>query len=229
MATTSRRRVRNTLTMVAAAALVGSLLPAAAEAADDTSGPGTKTVSFRDASVTVPDAWPVHDLAGRPGCVRFDRHAVYLGDPSRSTCPPHLVGRTEAVHLTTGSLQGVVAPGPGGHLRGVPGRGGRRRRRQHARCPRDRILRDVRRRARGGHRSLRPRGCPHLRRRDRGDVVAAAPPAVRRRPTPGSPASASTPARRSRSPRCPPGTPPRRTRRRTCTSAARAAAARRPT
>ncbi len=96
--------------MVAAAALVGSLLPAAAEAADDTSGPGTKTVSFRGVSVTVPDAWPVHDLAGRPGCVRFDRHAVYLGDPSRSTCPPHLVGRTEAVHLTTGSLQGVVAP-----------------------------------------------------------------------------------------------------------------------
>ena len=44
------------------------------------------------------------------GCVRFDRHAVYLGDPSRCTCPPHLVGRTEAVHLTTGSLQGVVAP-----------------------------------------------------------------------------------------------------------------------
>ena len=67
-------------------------------------------MSFRDVSVTVPEAWPVHRLSGRPGCVRFDRHAVYLGDPSRSTCPPHLVGRTEAVHLTTRSLQGVVSP-----------------------------------------------------------------------------------------------------------------------
>jgi hypothetical protein len=35
---------------------------------------------------------------------------VYVGDPSRSTCPSHLVGRVEAVHLTTRSLQGVVSP-----------------------------------------------------------------------------------------------------------------------
>ncbi len=110
MATTSRRRVRDVLTMVAAAAMAATLVPTAADAAQGASRPDTRTVSFRDASVTVPDSWPVIDLAGRPGCVRFDRHAVYLGDPSRSTCPPHLVGRTEAVHLTSGSLQGVVSP-----------------------------------------------------------------------------------------------------------------------
>jgi hypothetical protein len=58
----------------------------------------------------VPSDWPVRRVDGTAACVRFDQHAVYLGDPSRSTCPPHLVGRTEAVQLTTRSLQGVVAP-----------------------------------------------------------------------------------------------------------------------
>ncbi|HEX4699379.1 MAG TPA: DUF1906 domain-containing protein [Actinomycetes bacterium] len=70
----------------------------------------SRTVTFRGTSVTVPSDWPVRRVDGQPGCVRFDQHAVYLGDPSRSTCPPHLVGRTEAVQLTTRSLQGVVAP-----------------------------------------------------------------------------------------------------------------------
>jgi hypothetical protein len=92
-----------------AAVLAGSLVPAA-HAATDGTPTGTRTVSYRGTSVTVPAEWPVRDVAGRPGCVRFDEHAVYLGDPSRSTCPPHLVGRTEAVHLTSDSLQGVVAP-----------------------------------------------------------------------------------------------------------------------
>jgi hypothetical protein len=90
--------------------LAASLAPAARAATGGPAADGTRTVSYRGASVTVPAGWPVRDLAGRPGCVRFDEHAVYLGDPSRSTCPPHLVGRTEAVHLTAKSLQGVVAP-----------------------------------------------------------------------------------------------------------------------
>jgi hypothetical protein len=78
---------------------------AAAERARD-----TKQVSFRGLTVSVPKSWPVRRMAGKPGCVRFDREAVFVGDPTRSTCPPHLVGRTEAVHLTTGSPQGVVKP-----------------------------------------------------------------------------------------------------------------------
>jgi hypothetical protein len=99
-------RLRTALAICAAVGLALSLWPAAAHAAGDS----TRTVSFRGVSVSVPATWPVRHLAGRPGCVRFDQHAVYLGDPSPSTCPPHLVGRTEAVHVTTGSFQGVVSP-----------------------------------------------------------------------------------------------------------------------
>jgi hypothetical protein len=98
--------------VAATVALLGAgLLPAVpAEAAGTADDAATRTVRFRGTEVTVPAGWPVRHVAGRPGCVRFDRHAVYVGDPSRSTCPPHVVGRTEAVHLTTQSLQGVVAP-----------------------------------------------------------------------------------------------------------------------
>jgi hypothetical protein len=41
----------------------------------------------------------VFDLAADPGvCVRFNRHAVYLGDPGATEdCPAHAVGRTEAI------------------------------------------------------------------------------------------------------------------------------------
>ena len=73
------------------------------------SGP-TRTVSYREASVTVPADWPVKEMAGRPGCVRMDRQAVYVGDPSRVTCPADLVGRVPAVHLTTRAAQGVTSP-----------------------------------------------------------------------------------------------------------------------
>lgn len=102
--------------VVAIAALVAGVLalsaaaPSVAAAAGGSTGSGTKDVSYRGVTVTVPADWPVRRLAGRAGCVRFDRHAVYLGDPSRITCPPRLVGRTQAVHLTARALQGVVRP-----------------------------------------------------------------------------------------------------------------------
>jgi hypothetical protein len=100
---------RALLVGLAAGALLAPAAPAFAgsQVAD---AAGSQTVSFRGTSVTVPSDWPVRRMDGRPGCVRFDQHAVYLGDPSRSMCPPHLVGRTEAVQLTTRSLQGVVTP-----------------------------------------------------------------------------------------------------------------------
>jgi hypothetical protein len=110
----SRRPFTLALAVTSAAALAVSLVPAAgAQAATGTAAltsSDTRTVSFRGVSVTVPAAWPVRRMSGQPGCVRFDEHAVYLGDPSRSTCPSDLVGRTESVHLTTGSLQGVISP-----------------------------------------------------------------------------------------------------------------------
>ena len=59
----------------------------------------TRFVRFHGYVLSVPSSWPVFDLTRDPGtCVRFDRHAVYLGTPSdRQRCPAHAVGRTEAV------------------------------------------------------------------------------------------------------------------------------------
>jgi hypothetical protein len=58
-----------------------------------------KTVSYRGYQLTVPAGWPVYRLAERSGtCVRFNRHAVYLGVPSADqSCPAHAAGRTEAI------------------------------------------------------------------------------------------------------------------------------------
>jgi Domain of unknown function (DUF1906) len=62
-------------------------------------GPGAKVVTYRGYRVVVPAGWPVYDLAADPSvCVRFDRHAVYLGQPSGlQRCPAHAAGRTEAI------------------------------------------------------------------------------------------------------------------------------------
>ena len=59
----------------------------------------TKVVRYHGYRVVVPAAWPVYNLATDPtACVRFNRHAVYLGQPStRQSCPAHAVGRTEAI------------------------------------------------------------------------------------------------------------------------------------
>ncbi|MDX3770510.1 MULTISPECIES: glycoside hydrolase domain-containing protein [unclassified Streptomyces] len=95
-----RARLRAATTVVTAlaalstAALAGAAVPAGA--AD-----GAKDVSYRGYHVRVPSSWPVIDLAAHPDtCVRFDRHAVYLGhatDAGQATCTPGLVGRTEAL------------------------------------------------------------------------------------------------------------------------------------
>lgn len=59
----------------------------------------TKTVRYAGASFTVPNSWPVFHLERDPStCVRFNRHAVYLGTPAvDQNCPAHAVGRTEAL------------------------------------------------------------------------------------------------------------------------------------
>jgi Rv2525c-like, glycoside hydrolase-like domain len=59
-------------------------------------------VRYRGVSVHVPRSWPVFDLAQDPqACVRFDRHAVYLGTPGRQErCPAHAVGRTDAILIS---------------------------------------------------------------------------------------------------------------------------------
>ncbi len=62
-------------------------------------GPATKVVRYHGRGFVVPASWPVYNLAADPAvCVRFNRHAVYLGQPSsRQRCPAHAVGRTEAI------------------------------------------------------------------------------------------------------------------------------------
>ena len=77
--------------------LLALLIPAGALATAS-----TKLVRYHGYKLVVPAAWPVYDLATDPTvCVRFNRHAVYLGPPSsRQACPAHAVGRTEAILVT---------------------------------------------------------------------------------------------------------------------------------
>ncbi|MEY9950544.1 DUF1906 domain-containing protein, partial [Kitasatospora sp. GAS206B] len=92
--TTRRRRyaVATTAALVASLTAVGS-----AQAASGASD--TKAVSYLNHVFHVPTAWTVVDLTADPhACVRFDQHAVYLGHPgTEQNCPPHLIGRTEAL------------------------------------------------------------------------------------------------------------------------------------
>ena len=70
-------------------------------------------VRYHGYRLVVPAAWPVYDLATDPTvCVRFNRHAVYLGQPERA---PALPGPRRRAH------------------RGDPGRAARRPRRRRAR------------------------------------------------------------------------------------------------
>lgn len=56
-------------------------------------------MTYRGFSVRVPRSWPVYNLAAHPStCVRFNRHAVYLGTPGPAqACPTAAIGRTEAI------------------------------------------------------------------------------------------------------------------------------------
>jgi hypothetical protein len=60
-----------------------------------------KTIRYHGHTVAVPVSWPVYDLARDPQtCVRFDRHAVYLGVPgAQQRCPAHAAGHTSAMLL----------------------------------------------------------------------------------------------------------------------------------
>jgi Domain of unknown function (DUF1906) len=78
--------------------------------ANATSPPDTE-VSYRGHHFTVPDTWKVIDLAKAPRtCVRFDRHAVYLGTPStEQSCPARTLGRTEALLVEPDGATGHAA------------------------------------------------------------------------------------------------------------------------
>jgi|GEM_PF-1235066 len=89
-----RRGVVGALRTVLLAVGLLACLPVCAQAASP-----LKVVTYRGYRLLVPRAWPVYDLARNPSvCVRFNRHAVYLGQPSSSQrCPAHAAGRTEAI------------------------------------------------------------------------------------------------------------------------------------
>jgi hypothetical protein len=79
-------------------------------------GAATKIVRYHGYKLVVPASWPVYNLASSPtACVRFNRHAVYLGQPSaRQHCPAHAVGRTEAILVAPLTAHGAGAKGTAG-------------------------------------------------------------------------------------------------------------------
>jgi hypothetical protein len=85
--------------LVAAAAVTACTLSssAALAAGSEAAQGASKTVSYLGYNFAVPSSWPVIHVTATT-CVRFDRHAVYLGDPgSNQDCPTGLLGTTEAV------------------------------------------------------------------------------------------------------------------------------------
>jgi len=93
-------------------AIMGLLLPAvhpepAAAAAAD---PGSRLVIYRGYSFRVPASWRVINLAQhRRTCVRFNRHAIYLGTPSPSqACPSRALGTTEAMLVEPAARHAAV-------------------------------------------------------------------------------------------------------------------------
>jgi hypothetical protein len=90
------RTIRWGLVAITAAA-VAALSGTAALAA--TPGGAAKTVTYRGYTFTIPANWAVvRTSASSTACVRFDRHALYLGEPGRNQrCPNGLLGTTEAI------------------------------------------------------------------------------------------------------------------------------------
>jgi len=70
----------------------------------------SKTVRYRGVQLRVPASWPVFHLGARSTvCVRFNRHAVYLGTPgSNQSCPQQAAGRTEAILVSPTNYHGAL-------------------------------------------------------------------------------------------------------------------------
>jgi hypothetical protein len=95
--------------------VLSALAPPGAQAAAAT----TKVVRYQAYRLVVPAGWPVYRLGPQStACVRFDRHAVYLGQPgSAQLCPAHAAGHTEAILVQPlGSPASRGADGPGAVL-----------------------------------------------------------------------------------------------------------------
>lgn len=99
--------------VLAASALLVVLLVTAL-AARASAAPATKAVTYRGYTMRVPANWPVYRLTPRSTvCVRFNRHALYLGSPgTRQRCPTKPAGRTEAI--LAAPLRAAMATRQGG-------------------------------------------------------------------------------------------------------------------
>lgn len=100
------------ITILAALVGVAAAPGDAVAAAFGTARTATKIVRYRGVRVIVPVSWPVLRLgADSSVCVRFNRHAVYLGTPGRSEdCPVEAIGRTEAILIAPEARGATVAP-----------------------------------------------------------------------------------------------------------------------
>jgi hypothetical protein len=102
------------LAVVATAALVASPRAGASTPPASPPGSGTTSLAYHGISITVPATWSVVHLSADPTrCVRFDVHAIYLGQPgTQQRCPSRLLGQTEAAlvePLTEAEVQGDMA------------------------------------------------------------------------------------------------------------------------
>jgi hypothetical protein len=95
--------------------LIGLALVGSAPAAAAPQAAALKTVTYRGVSVAVPRSWPVYRLSAQPTtCVRFNRHAVYLGRPGVDQhCPVAAVGRTAALLIQPTAAAAVGLRGTG--------------------------------------------------------------------------------------------------------------------
>ncbi|MFZ0041059.1 MAG: hypothetical protein WAK93_07120, partial [Solirubrobacteraceae bacterium] len=89
--TPNSRRILRATSAVLAVCLAGM---ASAAVASAHRARLARRLSFHGYHLTVPASWPIYDLARHPStCVRFNRHAVYVGTPSgNQRCPAHAVG-----------------------------------------------------------------------------------------------------------------------------------------
>jgi hypothetical protein len=97
-------------------ALLLALVVGCSAGATATASVSARVAAYRGYAVRVPAGWPVFRLAARPHtCVRFNRHAVYLGRPgSQQRCPALAAGRTEAILVAPRGMR--TGLGSGGRL-----------------------------------------------------------------------------------------------------------------
>lgn len=113
------------MALLAAATVLVVAAPAAASPV--AARAGARTVRYRGYRLTIPAGWPVFRLTpASHTCVRFNRHAVYLGVPSaRQDCPANAIGRTGAVLVAPGARPGdEIAAARAAGAGGVAGSGG---------------------------------------------------------------------------------------------------------